>query len=430
MKKLLNFILLNLGLNSSLETGEILHVRKDKLKELNKDFRDSMNFLRVKNQQIMEERANRAANYQAKASEFENKKDLSQKEKDELERLEIEFQNLISAQNEELYKASLVFENKINSDIKEALKKLITDVPVIEGQIVLYGGKDITKELLEVLNNKDAKKIATNFNSKIYSFDVDQFNSKYKGVKDIKKYIDQKLEEIKNKQKEFQSKENDKDFNYEEAEKTIRNMYNELQTTNQVMQEKIMNDVENALSIIASSKKIDLVVVSKVVYSNIPSITDEVIKELEKDQDSKNAKKDNNSLVGFISYETLMTKYKKQEEKRKELENKIREFEKDLEDKANQIQKVKDNDKNGSKKAEIDRLENEYDQLRAVKAQQYQQLSKSIEDEILNDIKIAAKIVGNKKKLELIVFKTKSNSAVLYAGQDVTQDVLNILSNR
>ncbi len=430
MKKLLNFILLNLGLNLSLETGEILHVRKDKLKELNKDFRDSMSFLRTKQQQVMEERANKAAAYQAKAQEFENKKDLSTKEKEELEKLEAEIQNLISVQNEELYKTSLVFENKIDSDIKESLKKLVVNAPVIEGQLVLYGGKDITKELLEVLNNKDIKKINSNFNSKIYSFDIDQFTNKSKGAKDIRKYIDQKLEEIKNKQKEFQSKMKEKDFNYEEAEKTLRAMQNELQTTNQVMQEKLINDVEKSLAKIASNKKLDLVVINRVVYSEVPNITDEVIKELEKNEETPEVKGNANSLVGFLSYETIMSKYKKQEEKRKELEGKGKEFEKVLEEKAAQIQKVRDNDKNNSKKSEIERLENEFDQLRAMKSQQFQQLLKNTEDEILNDIKTAAKIVGNKKKLELIVFKTKGNSAVLYAGQDVTQDVLNILSNR
>lgn len=430
MKKLL-FILFSLNLSMALEAN-VLHIRKDKLKELNKDFRESINFLKTKQQQIIEERSDKLASYQVKFEEFKNKKNPSQKEKDEIEKLESEVQSLILFQNEELYKAALVFDEKINSDIKDSLKKIV-EAPVIEGQLVLYGGTDITKELLEALNNKDVKKISTSFNSKIYSFDIEKFNAKCKGAKDIRKYIDQKLEEIKSKKREFKSKidSKDKDFNQEEAEKNIKAMQNELQTTNQVMQEKLLSDVERALSRIATSKKVDLVVTNRLIYSSASDITEEVIKELEKNEENtKEVKKNNNPLVGFVNYETIMTKYRKQDEKRKEIEEKSIEFEKALEEKSNQIQKFKDNNKSDSKKAEIERMENEFDQIRSVKSQQLQQLIKSVEDEILNDIKTASKIVGNKKKLELILFKSKGTNAVLYADHDVTQDVLNILENK
>ena len=199
-------------------------------------------------------------------------------------------------------------------------------------------------------------------------------------------------------------------------------MNEEIINMQQLMSEKLQKEVVDAATTVAKEKKFDLVLNKQLVFTGGEDITEAILKEMRSENEKTVSHK---SAVGYISWDYLLSNYKKYADIKKRHDAKAKDLEKDLEDRYNKIQKMKDAKRSLE---DIEKAEQDFGRERMVREQQLGEFIRGDEEKVLEEVKRTANVVGSKQGYEVIIVKTFNNPAIYYAGDDVTEEILKVLN--
>ena len=426
----LTSFLVGSSFTSNSSQGSLFYIKKDKIVEAYSGFRSEEKFLQKKQAKISQELKEKSEKLSFQMEELKKKDKLSDKDKKEIENLEKEFFNFYNSKMKEMGKDIEGFKNLTNFEIGAAIKKIIDGGSiVINGADVVYGGQDISKNVLEALEKKgEVKKVlksngdAKNF--AIYSFDYKKFRDVYSGYARVKQYVDNKSEEA---QKDLTLLKNASPEEAKAIEKRLEALQEEIDNSVSVMEQKIKDDLSQAFAKIAQNKKIDLIIDSTMVYGNVTPIDEEVLVSLESLDLDKEEKEFTPlpSSFGYVNKAEAVLSSKKYLELQETINEKNKSLEEELKRLDNEIVRIEDGSKD---EEELKRLKGEVAKIYKKFEKEAMELAKQCKADIENDLKAAARSVSSKENIRLVFSTSLFNSGLYYAGADLTPKVAKHLS--
>merc|ERR1711916_150422 len=293
--------------------------------------------------------------------ELRKKDKLSAAEEKELKDMEKELVDFYQLKQAEMMNATKAMHEKSNAEIRKALNKFVKKgVTVLEGEGVIYGGKDITNEILKELEKEEKNQKLNQISGKkldIFTFDMQAFSEKYKPFREIEEFKASKIKTIEIEVAKLEALEGEE---LEKQHNKISNMEYELKGAIIVMAEKIDKDLKDAFLKVANERKVDLIVdPSAILAGDAISIDEEILKTIKELQKSGGDETDEKTLapipseVGYVFEPKLRMQSKKYVSYKEEKNRLNEEFYKELEQFNQKLEKAKDEGKSDDEMKKI-----------------------------------------------------------------------------
>lgn len=400
--------------------ADVLHFKYEGLKKSYKGFRDSNTFLQNKYSSIQEELQKEALLLEEEERKLGDK--ATESDRTALQNKFDKLQNKSMVQQEDMKKTAELIEEQNKEEVVKAAKTITGTNVLIENNIILYGGTDITKDLLSSLNEKDVTIKSNKDNLKIGYVDSIQFINQSKDAQKSKKFFEDKVAKLQKRQKELIGSQDSKDFDPESAQRELQSLNDDAMRAQQLMIDKINSSILNAASIVAEKEKIDLIIDKKLIFGGGIDLTANVIAESKLDNKFEGK---STSKALSINWDIVISGYIKAQDMLKAQENQRDNISKELESKYNNIQKMRDDNKS---EKEISKAEEEFGRERYQRVQMLKESTKKSEETIINNIKSMAKTIASKKGAPLMVINGEFNSGVFYPGKDISLEILKALN--
>lgn len=400
--------------------ADVLHFKYEGLKNSYKGFRDSNTFLQNKSMSQQEELQKEAVLLEEEERKLGDK--ATEAEKAALQNKFINLQNKFRSQQEEEKKTSELIEEQSRDEIVNAAKSIIGTNVLIENSIVLHGGSDITKDILSSLNEKEVNIKSNKDSLKVGYVDSYKFVGQSKDAQKSKKFFEEKVAKLQNRQRELMNSQDSKDFDPENAQRELQSLNDDAMRAQQLMIDKINVTLLNSAAIVAQKEGIDLIIDQKMIFGGGIDLTDSIIAESKLDNkfDGKS-----NSKVLSINWDSVISGYSKAQDMLKSQNEQRDNILKELESKYNNIQKMRDDKKSED---EISKAEEEFGRERYQRAQKLKESAKQSEETIINNVKSMSKTIASKKGAPLMVINGEFNSGVFYPGKDISSEVIKALN--
>jgi hypothetical protein len=360
---------------------------------------------------------------------FEELQAIDPNNKAEIEEKMIQIQRLRQSFEEDLSRTAKLIQEQKRTIIEDSAKDLLGDWNILmDKSLVLAGGKDITKDMIQALKgsspNKTNDKLA---DVKIGVIDMASLMS-HDSIKDKKKFINVKISEFQKKQEELSNRIKNEGLDQKEAELELYQMRQEINSANEMVYQQIARSVSKASKTVAYKNSYDLIVFKELISHGGNKIVTDVTADILKFYDSEdNVDKMPKSKVGSIILDDVIEKAPKFVDMRKALEKKAGEMEKELKDKYNEIQEMRD--KNRSKE-EIEKAEMSFARERELRTNLFNTERSKFLDKIMHEVKYyAGKIMPSSGKV-VILTNSNVNSGLAFAGEDMTSKVLDAINKK
>jgi Skp family chaperone for outer membrane proteins len=407
-------------------TATASYFKLDEVRKSHKPFIDASNYVQEQYNKIMQdlsvlasELENDKRNLDNNPSNLEAQRDFQSK----LSRLEQEK----NEKQSELNNAATIFEEQARTKISEVASTIFgsAKLPLIEGTAILYGGADITKQIISSLNTQ---KIATDIDKKspvlkIGYIDMSKFKMLSPAAKEATAFIEKKVNAFQDKQKQFMEKMNSPEFDKEAAEQELKSMVDDIHATQQVMGKQIENNLKKVGVYVAEKNGFHLIIDKAVVFANGEDVTELIIKNY--DTAINSLSEPAKSIVAHITIENVLQNLTKYKNVKAKYEKQKLVLDEELSKKYAKIQEMKDKSKNSK---QINLAEEDFGREKTARMQALMNSIKSEEEIIMKDIRNAAQKVGKSGEYSMIFLDSERGSGIYYSGNDVSAEILSVLN--
>lgn len=416
-------ILILAGITYFNVSSSVMHFDLGKVSKSVETFIDSSAFLEEKYMNVVKDMQKAQAELEElQASLIEKDEDnLTEKEKLDFEAKIEEFQQKRAMDLDDINRSAKILEEQKKDSINAALKDNINNATLIEGSLIIYGGEDVTKEIVSSLNNKKANfpKI-DNKNIKIGYIDSNYLINNSPDIKRKQEFLEKKSEAMRSRHKELMAKREDKDFDYKKWEAEIISLNNDFKVAQDLVNTQINTAIKKVSAYVAKENNYDLILSKDIVFSGGTDVTKEIIKHYGQSAE------DVESKVAYITMERVMSEVNKYKQMQEKSDKNRKNLDEELGQKYKSIQKMIDEntEDDPKKNKEIQEAKEKFGMEQITRVRALQDSLKKDLDKSMLEIKSAAQQIAKNRNKSLAIMDSLQQSTAPFPGEDITDEVI------